>query len=599
MNIKLINEPDKTLTTIEQILLNRGIPQNEIKHYLNLSDEDINDYAGLDIKQLNNGLQAITRAVYEDVEGLVIVDSDCDGFSSAALLINYLYKLFPHWVTKRLSWIMHDSKQHGLSDHENYILKSNYKIIFCPDSASNDYQIHAELKQKGITVIVLDHHLAEKVSEDAIVINNQLSNYPNKELSGVGVTWQFCKFIDKYAKTQKADDLLDLVALGLCGDMMSLHSFETRYLITKGFKLKNIKNPFIEYMLDKNNFALNKGDYKTSYSDSACTNMGAAFFVVPYVNAITRSGTIEEKYLIFESMLEFEAFKKIPEIKRNKETGKMEYLVSQAVRVITNVKNRQTKAEKTGIEKLEKRIIDNKLDNNNFLLLLLEPGEIEPEIRGLLANKFTAKYQKPCIIATKNMRKSSSGEKTAAYEGSMRGYTKNGLTSFKDLLSGCPGILYVEGHDNAAGVGILADAVEDFIAEANRRMNTVSGEPLYRVDYYFKRIDEEAEQRILDISYLNDLWGQDVERAYIAINFKVTQSNFTIMKNNTLKIALNGNLSIIKFEGTDEDIDNFTTQGWKEIRAICKCANNEWNGEVNPQLILEDYEVIDSCTYIF
>jgi single-stranded-DNA-specific exonuclease len=51
-----------------------------------------------------------------------------------------------------------------------------------------------------------------------------------------------------------ADEFLDLVALGNCGDMMSLKSPETRYLITKGFKKENIKNPFIDYMIDKNSF---------------------------------------------------------------------------------------------------------------------------------------------------------------------------------------------------------------------------------------------------------------------------------------------------------------------------------------------------------
>jgi hypothetical protein len=46
-------------------------------------------------------------------------------------------------------------------------------------------------------------------------------------------------------------------------------------------------------MLDKNSFPLSKADYVSSNSDMACTSMGAAFFIVPFVNAVTRSGTIE------------------------------------------------------------------------------------------------------------------------------------------------------------------------------------------------------------------------------------------------------------------------------------------------------------------
>ena len=57
---------------------------------------------------------------------------------------------------------------------------------------------------------------------------------------------------------------------------------------------------------------------------------------------------------------------------------------------------------------------------------------------------------------------------------------------------------------------------------------------------------------------MNDWWGQDLDRSLVVIKFKVTNSNFMIMKNNTLKFTLK-NISIIKFGGTEEEIDKFTT----------------------------------------
>ena len=72
----------------------------------------------------------------------------------------------------------------------------------------------------GIDIIVLDHHEAEHESEDAIVVNNQMSdNYPNKSISGVGIVWQFCRMLDSVEAAgihkTTANDYLDLVALGL------------------------------------------------------------------------------------------------------------------------------------------------------------------------------------------------------------------------------------------------------------------------------------------------------------------------------------------------------------------------------------------------
>lgn len=345
--------------------------------------------------------------------------------------------MFPTWISNNVEYFLHSGKQHGLSDCWQNIIDKNYGFVICPDSSSNDYIYHQQLSNSGIKILVLDHHLAEKRSSNAIIINNQLSNYPNKELSGVGITWQFCRYFDSLIGTSYADSLIDLVALGNCGDMMSLKSFETRYLITKGFKKENIKNPFVEYMIDKNAFPLSKADYLSNDSDMGCTSIGAAFFIVPFVNAVTRSGTAEEKELLFKAMLEHCAFQKILSNKRGHRLGEQEYLIVQAIRVITNVKNRQTRAEEAGIALLEEKIRDNPsiLNDHKILLFLLGQGEIKPEIRGLIANKFMAKYQRPCCILTYVDKNG-----TDSFEGSMRGYTKSGIENFKGLIEKCSGV---------------------------------------------------------------------------------------------------------------------------------------------------------------
>ena len=120
---------------------------------------------------------------------------------------------------------MHDSKTHGLSDTMNWLSnRTNLGLVILPDSSSNDYAYHKNLKDAGINVLVLDHHDADHISEYALVINNQLSDYPNKELSGAGVTWQFCRYIDKLLNINNAEKYRDLVALGLDADMVSLRS---------------------------------------------------------------------------------------------------------------------------------------------------------------------------------------------------------------------------------------------------------------------------------------------------------------------------------------------------------------------------------------
>ena len=70
---------------------------------------------------------------------LFIVDSDCDGFTSSAIFINYLYNLFPSWVENKVRYILHNGKQHGLNDHIEDILENQtYQLIIIPDAGTND-----------------------------------------------------------------------------------------------------------------------------------------------------------------------------------------------------------------------------------------------------------------------------------------------------------------------------------------------------------------------------------------------------------------------------------------------------------------------------
>ena len=55
-------------------------------------------------------------------------------------------------------------------------------------------------------------------------------------------------------------------------------------------------------------------------------------------------------------MLKHKAFEKILSTKRGHKIGELETLLTQAIRTVTNVKNRQTKAENEGMELLESQI---------------------------------------------------------------------------------------------------------------------------------------------------------------------------------------------------------------------------------------------------
>ena len=613
MKITLTNKPCFD-SARRQILSNRGV--KDIDTYLQSNMSCINPPTAFGKELLSKAIKTLIPHIAAEDDILIIVDADCDGFTSSALLINYLYDCFPSFVENHVKWFIHDGKQHGLSDCIEQAKK--FKMVIIPDAGSNDYNLHHELKENGADILILDHHEADHISEDAIVINNQLSDYPNKDLSGVGVTWQFCRYLDEIGGNTFANNYLDLVALGNMADMMSLLSPETKALIFEGFKEANIKNPFINAMAKKNEFSLNKSDYKPSENNGLMiTPMGAAFFIAPLVNAIVRSGTMEEKALIFDSMLKFKAFEMILSNKRGHKLGELEQLVEQAIRTCTNVKNRQTRAEEAGMEKLEELIAGRGLLEHKVLLFLLEPSEIDKNIAGLVANKIANKYQRPVAVLTKReheydggeMEYSTkaifpilhvTGEKYYTYEGSARGCDAAGVANFKDICASAPGCIYAEGHQGAFGLGLRSgedpevegEPIYQYLAYTDEVLKDLSSEPSYFVDYIWD-VNEVDGDKIIEMADMNDYLGKDIERPLVFVkNIPVNSNNFKVMKSNTLKFEC-PKADVIQFGATDEQVEEFST-GSRTINAVCKCCKNVWNFQVTPQLILIDYEIVNA-----
>lgn len=389
--------------------------------------------------------------------------------------------------------------------------------------------------------------------------------------------------------------------------MESLTSIETKHLINKGFEPENIKNPYIYEMWQKNKFKL--GEHITS--------IDAAFYIVPMINAVQRSGTLEEKILLFNSMLKYKAFEMIPSTKRGCK-GQEERLVDQAVRTSINVKNRQTKIQDLEMEKLEKIIKEKDMLKHKALIFILEE-ETNKNVIGLAANKLAAKYQRPVCILSKTFeidpdhtimlqdkdKLFATSSARVLYQGSARGYEMSGLTNFKDICDAA-GSEWTAGHTNAFGLCVAEDKINDFINTIDLKLSNlgISTESIYYVDYIYNQ-DNINKQDILTISNLKNLWGKDMPEPYIAIEkVKVSKDMIKIYKKgtNTLKITIPFcELALIKFNATDEecyDLENYEGE-YLEMNFIGRCNKNEWLDKIDPQVFITDYEITKVGKYLF
>lgn len=568
-------------TPVEQVLVNRGIPYDQINHYLNTTDNDILDPRL--IPHLDEGAKMLIKHISQNDKVLIQIDSDCDGYTSAALLMNYLYCLFPSFVNNNISYRVHMGKQHGIIPDT---IPEDVKLVIAPDSSSNDYEAHEYLNLSGVDVLVIDHHEADHISEYACIINNQLCDYPTKSLSGVAMVWKFCCYIDMLLKTDHAQKFLDLVALGLVADMMDVRDFETRRLIDKG--LQQIRNPYFRGAIDKDQF----------HFTNEITPIGVAFYIAPLINATTRVGTQEEKLMLFESMLDFRGYELVPSTKRGCK-GQAETRVEQACRNCTNIKSRQTKIRDNSLEKIEQIIANQNLLSNKILIVQLDDLITDRNLTGLIANQLMSEYQRPVLI----LNKIENEDGTITWEGSGRGYDKSRLKDFRGFLENNKYVMYAEGHANAFGIGIRDEDISAFITSTNSALDGFDFTPIYNVDFIYKS-DELTPEEVIDIAGMKSLWGQGVEEAEIAVEgIKVHKDNIRILspdKNPTLKIMLPNGINFMKFRSSEEEYDKLYSElGYVTINIVGECERNIWNNKISPQVMIKDYEIVDRANYYF
>ena len=570
-------------TSVERVFANRGVFPSDIDHYLHTTREDILDPELLD--NIAEGAKILIQHLAAGSKIFIQVDSDVDGYTSAAALINYLNMIAPGHAQQNISYRIHTGKEHGIILDT---IPANTKLVIIPDAGSNQYEEHHQLRQQGIDVLVLDHHEADRVSEDACVINNQLSNkYSNKFLSGVGIVYKFCQYLDKLLNKDYASNLLDLVAIGVVSDMMDLRHFETRELVVLGANYK--RNPFISAFVDAQSYSL-KGEV---------TPFGISFYIAPYINATIRVGTLDEKLLLFESMLDFRAYELIPSTKRGCK-GQLETRVEQACRNCKNIKNRQTKAVDTSLEIIKTIIQEENLLSHPVIAVRLT-SPVEENLTGLIANQIMGEYMRPVLILNQCLL----DDGTLVWRGSGRNFTYSKITNFRKILADSGLVEYASGHAGAFGVSILDSNFDNLIDYLDQQFRDTDFSQCYRVDFIWQNNGaEKYKTDIMEIGKLKSIWGQGLAEPKIAIeNISVRNHNLTLMSPDnkpTLKITLPGNLVLIKFGSSQEEYEKlYSDTGCVIINIVGTCNLNVWNGNLSPQIIIEDYEIISKSAYYF
>lgn len=572
MKAKLITIPI-TSDYGRNLLSTRGI--TDIDTFLNPDANSLQDWR--DLENITKGIELI-KNLKDNARIAIIVDCDVDGFTSASIITQYLLEYKP---SLQIQHYIHEGKAHGLEEHWEDIHSVNYDLVIIPDAGSNDKEYAKEITSP---ILILDHHLVDTdYASNMTVINNQTSPlYRNKDLSGAGVTYQFCRGLDYALGLSNATKYIDLAALGICADMMSGLEIENQYFWREGFS--HINNYFFMTVARKQAYSIT-GKMNASDKDiiEALDPTSVAFYIVPMMNAMVRVGTYDEKMRMLWAFID--GHRMVPCLKRGAK-GTMEEVAVESTRECVNARAHQNKFKDDAVIRLEQKIYKHDLLSNKILFVRLDEDDKFPsELNGLIAMEMSQRYKRPTIVARLNDE--------GYIRGSIRGLSNSELKSFKSFLTNTGLFEYVQGHDNAAGCSILNRDLERFHEIANKQLENIDfGEDYYEVEFERQALSDDLPGLIYDLAQYKHVWSQKNTEPLIYIkDLHFTRADVQIMGKNsdTIKIVKNG-IAYMKFFAKDM-IEELNQYNDIKIEVVGRANLNEWMGTTTPQIFIENYEI--------
>lgn len=558
----------------QTILLNRGI--ENWKQYLNLSEDCTHDFNLLD--NIDKAVGCFINHIEKKSRIHIIVDSDVDGYTSASMVYRYIKHL---GEDINVTYSLHTKKQHGIS--EDVEIPDDCELLIVPDAGSNDIEQCKELTGKGINVIILDHHICDKQNDFAIVVNNQMCNYPNKNFCGAGIVYKFIKAVDEELWEDYADKMLDIVALGNISDVMDMRECETRYYVDLG--LTKIRSKLFKALIEKQSYSMNGVVNITSVQ----------FYVTPILNAMIRVGSAEDKGLLFRAFIETDEVFKYKKRGETKESD--EDIYTRAARLCYNAKNRQGKDVQKGVDAIDEVIKEKEIYKDKVMFINVSDilGET---LTGLVAIKIAEKYNRPCLLLR---RQKAREDGSLYYGGSCRNFDNSPIESLKDFLDSTGTFEFVQGHDNAAGISIPRENVAKSIELCNERLSDIDFQKCFNVDFDINASDLSV-GFIKAIDEMKDIFGQGIKEPLVHIkNIPIWSESFFVMgkNSNSWKVINDEGYAFVKFNvDVDKDevlqiynsnLDREEEYSLGSIDVVGTVSINNYNNILTPQIIIKDY----------
>lgn len=438
---------------IMELILSRGIDTEEkIEEFLNPKISH-NPF-------LLNGMQELKERVLiaKELKDKVLIfgDYDVDGVSATAIMLKTLKKMgieANYYLPNRYV------DGYGLTKAvlDKVIEKYDPQLIITVDCGISCHDEVEYAKEKGVEIIVTDHHEIPEVLPDCIVLNAKIEGqeFPFRELCGTGLAYKISQAL---IGEKKAEEFLPIACIATIADIVPLLD-ENRAIVTRGLKLFDKYLPAgIKALIKDNKFTVGK-----------ISSTDISFKIAPKLNASGRMGDASDSLKLYLETDPVKIKKYIEKIKGH------------------NLK-RQEICNKI-YEDCERAL--KRMNLRDIRVISLASKVWDQGVLGIVCSRLVEKYHRPVFLF--------------AQEGNLLHGSGRSITDINihELLSSLQDILETYGgHSMAAGLTMTREKYEEFTKRVNAFVfEKVDDKVFIPISYY----DQDIKQEEITAEFLKDL----------------------------------------------------------------------------------------------
>jgi len=368
-------------------------------------------------------VERLQRAVSRREPILICGDYDVDGVTGMAILVTGLTR-----AGAEVAYAVPNRLEHGYGLPASIVDEAATRGVRVLVTVDHGISAHAEVnlaRDRGLDVIICDHHLPPPILPPALAILNPRQSgcpYPFKELCGVGIAF---KLLQAFYGAEAGDEcwpLLDLVALGTVADLVPLVG-ENRILVKHGLDhLAVTTRPGLRALAEVAGVPLS--------GPGGVTPARIAFGLAPRINA---AGRMDDATAAVRLMLTTDPFE------------------ARELAARLDQQNRER-------QELEGRILEEALaqvaassDLARDRAVVLASPSWHPGVLGIVASRLVERFGRPAALI---------GTQGDQARGSVRAA---GGWHVAEALSRCADLLtHYGGHRSAGGFSLAPDRIEAF-----------------------------------------------------------------------------------------------------------------------------------------